>query len=168
MRGCRVMLAAPRVKPLGAVTAVVPASSSSTTTVAARRSPPVARVAAEVPAFTKTEKAWGPVALDRKSIPAKILETEKEVFREEVKNKPANIQEKILEGKLGKFYQEKCLVEQVFVKDPEGKQTVQQMLKAANTSVKTFTMFVVGEGIEKKQDDFAAEVAAQVAAAKQG
>ena len=48
------------------------------------------------------------------------------------------------------------------------KQTVQQMLKATNTTVKSFTMFVVGEGIEKKQDDFAAEVAAQVAAAKQG
>jgi elongation factor Ts len=57
------------------------------------------------------------------------------------------------------------LFDQTFVKND--KQTVQQMLKATNTSVKSFVMFIVGEGIEKKQDDFAAEVAAQVAAAKQ-
>jgi elongation factor Ts len=57
------------------------------------------------------------------------------------------------------------LFDQTFVKND--KQTVQQMLKAANTSMKSFVMFIVGEGIEKKQDDFAAEVAAQVAAAKQ-
>jgi elongation factor Ts len=57
------------------------------------------------------------------------------------------------------------LLNQTFVKND--KQTVEQMLKSVNTTVKAFTMFVVGEGIEKKQDDFAAEVAAQVAAAKQ-
>ena len=63
------------------------------------------------------------------------------------------------------YLKEVSLFNQSFVKND--KQTVEQMLKAANTSVKAFTMFIVGEGIEKKQDDFAAEVAAQVAAAKQ-
>ncbi|MEG2817258.1 MAG: elongation factor Ts, partial [Comamonas sp.] len=65
-----------------------------------------------------------------------------------------------------KYLKEVSLADQVFVKAADGKQTVGQMLKSVNTNVKGFTMFVVGEGIEKKVDDFAAEVAAQVAAAK--
>jgi elongation factor Ts len=65
-----------------------------------------------------------------------------------------------------KYLKEVSLFNQAFVKND--KQTVEQMLKAANTSVKSFVMYVVGEGIEKKQDDFAAEVAAQVAAAQKG
>ena len=64
-----------------------------------------------------------------------------------------------------KYLKEVSLLNQAFVKND--KQTVEQMLKAANTTVKGFTLYVVGEGIEKKADDFAAEVAAQVAAAKQ-
>jgi elongation factor Ts len=63
-----------------------------------------------------------------------------------------------------KYLKEVSLLNQAFVKND--KQTVEQMLKANNTGVKSFTLYVVGEGIEKKQDDFAAEVAAQVAAAK--
>jgi len=69
----------------------------------------------------------------------------------------------MVDGSVQKFLKEVSLFNQSFVKND--KQTVEQMLKAANTSVKSFTMYVVGEGIEKKQDDFAAEVAAQVAAA---
>ena len=64
-----------------------------------------------------------------------------------------------------KYLKEVSLLNQAFVKND--KQTVEQMLKANNTNVKSFTMYIVGEGIEKRQDDFAAEVAAQVAAAKQ-
>ena len=85
----------------------------------------------------------------------------------EANGKPAQSAEivaKRIEGGVQKFLKEVSLFNQSFVKND--KQTVEQMLKAANTSVKSFTLFVVGEGIEKKVDDFAAEVAAQVAAAK--
>ena len=80
--------------------------------------------------------------------------------------KPAEIVAKMVEGSVQKFLKEVSLLDQVFVKAADGKQTVEAYLKGANTTVKGFTMFVVGEGIEKKQDDFAAEVAATVAAAK--
>ena len=72
----------------------------------------------------------------------------------------------MVEGSVQKFLREVSLLDQVFVKAPDGKQTVAQMLKGANTQVKRFALYLVGEGIEKKADDFAAEVAAQVAAAK--
>jgi elongation factor Ts len=71
---------------------------------------------------------------------------------------------KRVEGSVQKFLKEVSLFNQAFVKND--KQTVEQMLKAVNTTVAGFTMYIVGEGIEKKVDDFAAEVAAQVAAAK--
>ena len=80
--------------------------------------------------------------------------------------KPAEIVAKMVEGAVQKYLKEISLVDQVFVKAADGKQTVGAMLKAAKTEVKGFTLYVVGEGIEKKVDDFAAEVAAQVAAAK--
>jgi elongation factor Ts len=70
----------------------------------------------------------------------------------------------MVEGSVQKYLKEVSLLDQAFVKSD--KQTVEQMLKSANATVKAFTMFIVGEGIEKRQDDFAAEVAAQVAAAK--
>jgi len=70
----------------------------------------------------------------------------------------------MVEGSVQKFLKEVSLLAQPFVKND--KQTVEQMLKERATTVKRFTLYVVGEGIEKKQDDFAAEVAAQVAAAK--
>ncbi len=75
--------------------------------------------------------ATRPVALNRAGVPEDLVRKEKEVFLEEIKNKPENIQEKILEGKLAKFYGEKCLEEQIFVKDPEGKLTVGAMIDAA-------------------------------------
>jgi elongation factor Ts len=71
----------------------------------------------------------------------------------------------MVEGSVQKYLKEVSLLNQPFVKND--KQTIEQMLKAAGSSVQKFTLFVVGEGIEKRQDDFAAEVAAQVAAAKQ-
>jgi elongation factor Ts len=73
---------------------------------------------------------------------------------------------KRIEGGVQKYLKEVSLYNQSFVKND--KQTVEQMLKAADTQIKSFTLYVVGEGIEKKVDDFAAEVAAQVAAAKSG
>lgn len=75
--------------------------------------------------------AMRPVALDRAGVPADLVEKEKEIFIDQIKDKPENIQEKILEGKMGKLYSEKCLVEQLFVKDPDGKATVQQAVDAA-------------------------------------
>jgi elongation factor Ts len=111
--------------------------------------------------------AMKPVALSSDQVPADLIEKERSVakLKAEESGKPADIAAKMVEGSVQKYLKEVSLFDQTFVKND--KQNVQQMLKAANTSVKSFVMFIVGEGIEKKQDDFAAEVAAQVAAAKQ-
>ncbi|MEC4719453.1 translation elongation factor Ts [Noviherbaspirillum sp. CPCC 100848] len=111
--------------------------------------------------------AMKPVALSSKDVPADLIEKERSIATQKAaeSGKPADIVAKMVEGTVQKYLKEVSLFDQPFVKND--KQTVEQMLKAANTTVKAFTMFVVGEGIEKKQDDFAAEVAAQVAAAKQ-
>ncbi len=111
--------------------------------------------------------AMKPVALTSADVPAVLIETERSVATAKAaeQNKPADIAAKMIEGSVQKYLKEVSLHNQVFVKND--KQTVEQMLKASGTSVKSFTMYVVGEGIEKKVDDFAAEVAAQVAAAKQ-
>jgi elongation factor Ts len=111
--------------------------------------------------------AMKPVALSSDQVPADLIEKERSVasLKAAESGKPADIVAKMVDGSVQKYLKEVSLFNQSFVKND--KQTVEQMLKASNTSVKSFTMFVVGEGIEKKQDDFAAEVAAQVAAAKQ-
>jgi elongation factor Ts len=120
--------------------------------------------------------AMKPVALSSADVPAELIAKERAVAtgkaeedrkKAEADGKPAQSAEivaKRIEGGVQKFLKEVSLFNQAFVKND--KQTVEQMLKAANTSVKSFTLYVVGEGIEKKVDDFAAEVAAQVAAAK--
>ncbi|MBI1623484.1 MAG: translation elongation factor Ts [Comamonas sp.] len=114
--------------------------------------------------------AMKPVALTSADVPADLIAKERAVAEAKAaeSGKPADIVAKMVDGSVQKFLKEVSLADQVFVKAADGKQTVAQMLKAANTTVKAFTMFVVGEGIEKKTDDFAAEVAAQVAAAKAG
>jgi elongation factor Ts len=111
--------------------------------------------------------AMKPVALSSDQVPADLIERERSVasLKAAESGKPADIATKMVEGSVQKFLKEVSLLNQPFVKND--KQTVEQMLKANNTTVKSFVMFIVGEGIEKKQDDFAAEVAAQVAAAKQ-
>ena len=111
--------------------------------------------------------AMKPVSLSSDQVPADLIEKERSVasLKAAESGKPAEIVSKMVEGSVAKFLKEVSLLNQTFVKND--KQIVEQMLKATNTVVKGFTMFVVGEGIEKKQDDFAAEVAAQVAAAKQ-
>ncbi len=112
--------------------------------------------------------AMKPVALTSADVPAELIEKERAVAAAKAaeSGKPAEIVAKMVEGSVQKYLKEVSLADQVFVKAADGKQTVAAMLKAANTSVKGFTLFVVGEGIEKKVDDFAAEVAAQMAAAK--
>ncbi|MBC3930208.1 MULTISPECIES: translation elongation factor Ts [Undibacterium] len=111
--------------------------------------------------------AMKPVSLSTEQVPAELIEKERSVAEQKAaeSGKPADIAAKMVEGSVQKFLKEVSLLNQPFVKND--KQTVEQMLKASGASVKAFTMFVVGEGIEKKVDDFAAEVAAQVAAAKQ-
>ncbi len=121
--------------------------------------------------------AMKPVALTSADVPAELIEKERAVAAGKAEEdrktaeaagkpvQPADIVAKRIEGGVQKFLKEVSLFNQPFVKND--KQTVEQMLKAAGTSVKGFTLYVVGEGIEKKVDDFAAEVAAQVAAAKQ-
>lgn len=122
--------------------------------------------------------AMKPVALASADVPADLIEKERSVAaakaaedaaKATAEGKPVQSDEivaKRIEGGVQKYLKEVSLFNQVFVKAADGKQTVEQMLKAANTTVKGFTLYVVGEGIEKKVCDFAAEVAAQVAAAK--
>jgi elongation factor Ts len=111
--------------------------------------------------------AMKPVSLTSAEVPAELIEKERSVAAAKAaeSGKPADIAAKMVDGSVQKFLKEVSLFNQPFVKND--KQTVEQMLKAANTNVASFTLYVVGEGIEKKVDDFAAEVAAQVAAAKQ-
>jgi len=120
--------------------------------------------------------AMKPVALSSAEVPAELVARERSVAAAKAAEdaavataagKPvqsAEIVTKRIEGGVQKYLKEVSLFNQTFVKND--KQTVEQMLKAVNTTVKGFTLYVVGEGIEKKVDDFAAEVAAQVAAAK--
>ncbi len=112
--------------------------------------------------------AMKPAALSSAEVPAELVEKERKIATEKAaeSGKPAEIVAKMVEGSVQKFLKEVSLLDQVFVKAADGKQTVGQMLKEKATTVKGFTLYVVGEGIEKKADDFAAEVAAQVAAAK--
>jgi elongation factor Ts len=121
--------------------------------------------------------AMKPVALQSSDVPQDLVERERSVAAAKAAEdaavataagKPVQSPEivaKRIEGGVQKYLKEVSLFNQPFVKND--KQTVEQMLKACSTTVKSFTLYVVGEGIEKKADDFAAEVAAQVAAAKQ-
>ncbi|MGV1046395.1 MULTISPECIES: translation elongation factor Ts [unclassified Limnohabitans] len=110
--------------------------------------------------------AMKPVSLTSAEVPAELIEKERSVAAAKAveSGKPADIATKMVEGSVQKYLKEVSLFNQSFVKND--KQTVEQMLKAAATTVSAFTLYVVGEGIEKKVDDFAAEVAAQVAAAQ--
>ena len=112
--------------------------------------------------------AMKPKSLSTADVPAELIEVERRVAAEKAaeSGKPAEIVAKMVDGSVQKFLKEVSLLNQVFVKAADGKQTVEQMLKEKATQVAGFTLYVVGEGIEKKVDDFAAEVAAQVAAAK--
>ena len=111
--------------------------------------------------------AMKPVSLSSDEVPADLIAKERSIAEQKAaeSGKPAEIVAKMVDGSVQKYLKEVSLLNQPFVKND--KQTIEQMLKAAGASVQKFALFVVGEGIEKRQDDFAAEVAAQVAAAKQ-
>lgn len=121
--------------------------------------------------------AMKPVALSAEQVPAELIEKERSVAQLKAKEdadkavaegkqpQSEEIVAKRIDGSVQKYLKEVSLFNQAFVKND--KQSIEQMLKANNATVKAFTMYVVGEGIEKKVDDFAAEVAAQMAAAKQ-
>jgi len=110
--------------------------------------------------------AAAPQFVRREEVPGDLLEREKEIYRAKAKEtgKPDNIIEKIVEGQVGKFYGDICLLEQAFVKDPD--KTIQTYLNETiasigeNMSIRRFSRFVLGEGLAKKESDFAAEVAA--------
>ena len=104
--------------------------------------------------------ATKPIALSKEQVPAEVIAKERSIAEQ----KAAEIAAKMVEGAVQKYLKEVTLLGQPFVKDD--KTTVEQLLKNRQAKVDSFTLYVVGEGIEKKQDDFAAEVAAQVAAAR--
>ena len=106
-----------------------------------------------------------PKALDQSGIPAELIETERRVAIEKAREagKPEAMLERIAEGTVNKFLKEVTLLNQPFVKDD--KVTISQLLKSKGASVASFGLYVVGEGLEKRNEDFAAEVAAQQAAA---
>jgi elongation factor Ts len=112
--------------------------------------------------------AANPTVVRREEVPEEMLEHEKEVLRAQALNegKPANIVEKMVVGRIEKYYKEVCLMEQAFIKDPD--KTVTQLINekiskiGENISIRRFTRYQLGEGIEKKSNDFAAEVMAAV------
>ena len=107
-----------------------------------------------------------PKALDETGVDPEAIESERRVAREKAieAGKPEAMLDRIVEGSVQKFLKEVTLVNQPFVKDD--KKTVKQLLKEHNASVAGYALFVVGEGIEKRNEDFAAEVAAQMASAQ--
>ncbi len=113
-------------------------------------------------AFTK------PAYLCKDEVPADVVAHEKEVLVAQIKNdeklanKPAQVIEKMVEGRIKKFFEESCLMEQAFIKDDSKK--VADLLKAAGAGVNKFAFYVMGEGLEKKSEDLSEEVAKQVAA----
>lgn len=106
--------------------------------------------------------AVNPKYVSRDDVAENEVNREREILKEQALNegKPENIVEKMVEGRLGKFFEEICLLEQQFVKDPDMK--VEQLVKKENAAVKQFARFEVGEGIERKEEDFAEEVRSQM------
>jgi elongation factor Ts len=116
--------------------------------------------------------ASDPRYTNRDEVPADVLDKEREIIREQLKNDPKNANKpddvlaKIVDGRLNKFYEENVLVDQPFVKDPSktiGELVIEKIASIKeNITIRRFTRYKMGEGIEKKQDDFAAEVASMV------
>ncbi|HET9679415.1 MAG TPA: translation elongation factor Ts [Gammaproteobacteria bacterium] len=107
-----------------------------------------------------------PVCVSADDVPADIIDKERDIFRAQAleSGKPADIVEKMIEGRIRKYLGEITLLGQPFVKDPDT--SVEKLLKAQGASVRRFVRYEVGEGVEKKQENFAEEVAAQAKAAK--
>lgn len=106
--------------------------------------------------------AMNPTALNREGVPADVVEREAHIIKEQVmaEGKPENIAEKMVTGRLNKFYKEICLVEQDFIKDSG--MTVADYVKNNGGEIVSMIRYAVGEGIEKRQDNFAEEVMAQI------
>ena len=106
--------------------------------------------------------AMNPSYMSRDMVPVEVIEKEKAIIKEQAINegKPADIAEKMVNGRINKFYKEVCLLEQSFVKDPD--MSVMDFAKKNNSEVVRMVRFEVGEGIEKKQEDFASEVMSQI------
>ena len=112
--------------------------------------------------------AYSPLYLKKEDVPAEALEKEKEILTAQALNegKPEKVVEKMVAGRIEKYYKEVCLLEQTFIKDD--KMSVSDVIKQAiaeigeNINVRRFVRYEMGEGLEKKQEDFAAEVAAQI------
>ena len=113
--------------------------------------------------------AANPLYLNREAVPTEALEHEKEILKQQAINegKPANIVEKMIEGRVKKYYAEVCLMEQSFVKNPD--KTITDLVNESvltigeKISIRRFVRYEMGEGLEKRKDDLAAEVAAQTA-----
>ena len=111
-----------------------------------------------------------PICVNIDEVPSDKLEAEKNVYRAQLLNegKPEAIIDKIVEGKINKYYEEVVLMEQVYIKDPDGKKKVKDVLTeliakiGEKITIRRFTLMVMGEGLTKRNDDFAAEVAAQM------
>jgi elongation factor Ts len=105
-----------------------------------------------------------PVCVSREQVPKDLIEKERAIFSAQAaeSGKPAEIVAKMVEGRINKFLAEVTLLGQPFVRDPD--QTVEKYLKSKGAKVESFTLFVVGEGLEKKKDDFVADVAAMAKA----
>ena len=116
--------------------------------------------------------ATKPLYVRSSEVPAEILEKEKEILRAQALNegKPEKIVERMVEGRIKKYYQDNCLLDQAFVKDSS--KTIEQYLKETSSvigeklDIRRFVRFEMGEGLEKKEDNFAQEIADQIAAAK--
>jgi elongation factor Ts len=108
-----------------------------------------------------------PKSVGADGVPAELLEVERRVALEKAREagKPEAMLDKIADGAVQKYLKEATLLGQIFVKAADGKQTIEQLLKGKGAAVHGYTLYVVGEGIERRQNDFAAEVAAQAAAA---
>ncbi|WP_019532566.1 translation elongation factor Ts [Paenibacillus ginsengihumi] len=112
--------------------------------------------------------AANPLYVRREEVPQEALDKEREILKNQALNegKPAHIVEKMVEGRMGKYYEEVCLMEQSFIKDPD--KTIETLLKekvatiGENISIRRFVRFELGEGLEKKQENFAEEVMSQV------
>lgn len=112
--------------------------------------------------------AANPLYVRREEVPTAVLDNEKEILRAQALNegKPANIVDKMVEGRVSKYYKEVCLLEQQFIKNPDV--TIQDLLNekiariGENLTIRRFARFEVGEGIEKKEENFAEEVAKQL------
>ena len=109
--------------------------------------------------------AANPLFLSRETVPADALARERAVYEAQAKEsgKPAAIISKIVDGKIEKYYGDTCLMDQVYIKDPDGKLKIKDLLtKSGNAVISRFVRYQLGEGIEKKKENFAEEVAAQL------